>query len=235
MSPLRSQPARAFTSSVRGVPLIARAAYPRARTLATVPNPQHPTDGPKPSDVPTPPGGSGNTLLWLVGGTGVAVGAWYYTREGEDPHARRKADEAQMRQKVNELADAGKRTAHSTVREGEKGYQDIKASGADKVAQARKEADDAGASVVKQYDAAKASAASTYNAAAGKVEGAAHDAAQKAEKTYAEAAETTQSWGAWFGSWFGYGKGKAEDAKREGAAKVADGAGEVKKEAEKRT
>lgn len=91
------------------------------------------------------------------------------------------------------------------------------------------------ASVVQQYDAAKSSVSNTYSSAAGKVEGAAHDVVQKAEKTYADAAQTTNSWGAWFGSWFGYGQSKADEAKREGAAKVAEGAGEVKKEAEKRT
>ena len=102
------------------------------------------------------------------------------------------------------------------------------ASAQSKVDQARKEADGARASVVQQYDAAKGSVASTYNAAASKVDGATHDVAHKV-------GETSQSWGAWLGSWVGYGQGKADETKREGAAEIAQGAGVVKKEAEKRT
>lgn len=46
--------------------------------------------------------------------------------------------------------------------------------------------------------------------------------------------ETTQSWGQWLGSWFGYGKKKAEEGKKEGAEKVAEGARKVELEADKR-
>ena len=57
------------------------------------------------------------------------------------------------------------------------------------------------------------------------------DAAHKAE-------QTKQSWGSWLGSWFGYGSSKAketaEDAKSKTAARVAEGAEKVEKEAQKR-
>lgn len=64
------------------------------------------------------------------------------------------------------------------------------------------------------------------------------DAKHKAEDAVHQAEATTQSWGSWLGSWFGYGKAKtqakADEAKREGAQKVADGAAKVEKEAQKR-
>ena len=89
-----------------------------------------------------------------------------------------------------------------------------------------------------KLDAAKNAAEATYN-----------DAAQKAQATYADAKAKaagaahaveaeTQSWGQWLGSWFGYGKAKtqktAEQAKSDAAAKVAEGADKVEKEASKR-
>ena len=88
--------------------------------------------------------------------------------------------------------------------------------------------------VTKQYDAAKASATEAYNSATTKV----GDAEAAAKATYADAkqkaSETKQSWGAWFGSWFGYGKGKAEEVESKTAADVAAGAAKVQREAEKR-
>ena len=64
------------------------------------------------------------------------------------------------------------------------------------------------------------------------------DAAHKVERKYEQAAGKTkaeaQSWNQWFWSWFGYGKQRAEDAKREGAQAIADGAQKVEKEASKR-
>lgn len=99
--------------------------------MATVPNPTLPTDAPKPSDVPKPSGGGGNTFLW--GGAalaGAAVGWYYYTTQsGVDPHAQRMREEAKMKQKAQELADTGKSTAHATYKEGEKGYENAKVRG----------------------------------------------------------------------------------------------------------
>ena len=86
---------------------------------------------------------------------------------------------------------------------------------------------DARNTAVRQYDNAKAT-----------VVDATHKVEQKAAQTYDAAAAKTkaeaQSWNQWFWSWFGYGKQKAEDAKREGAQAIADGAQKVEKEANKR-
>lgn len=93
---------------------------------------------------------------------------------------------------------------------------------------------DARGAVTKQYDAAKASAADAYNATAAKV----GDAEAVAKATYDDAKhkaqETQQSWGAWLGSWFGYGKSKAQEAQSRTAVDVAAGAAKVQREAEKR-
>ena len=83
---------------------------------------------------------------------------------------------------------------------------------------------DARNTAVRQYDNAKATVV---------------DATHKVEQTYEAAANKTkaeaQSWNQWFWSWFGYGKSKADDAKREGAQKVVEGAQKVEKEAGKHT
>lgn len=93
---------------------------------------------------------------------------------------------------------------------------------------------DARGAVTKQYDAAKASATDAYNATAAKV----GDAENAAKATYDDAKhkaqETQQSWGAWLGSWVGYGKSKAQEAESRAAADVAAGAAKVQREAEKR-
>ncbi|CCM02504.1 uncharacterized protein FIBRA_04606 [Fibroporia radiculosa] len=234
-SVLRSQAVRALAASSRASPFAAaRAVHPISRRYATTPDPTHPTDAPKPSDVPTPQGGN-NALMWLAGATALGVGGWYYLREdGQDIHAKRKADQEAAVAKAKELNELGKRTAHDVVREGEKGYADLKASGKDKLDDVRSRANDTQSAVERQYDAAKSSVSNTYNAAAHTV----GDAEARAKATYDDAKQraeqTTQSWGAWFGSWFGLGRQKAEDAERKTALEVASGASKVQKEAEKR-
>ena len=95
------------------------------------------------------------------------------------------------------------------------------------MAQARAQAGHAAGEVrdaaVRQYDGARAAVSDVAHTVERKYEDA-------AGKTKAEA----QGWNAWFWSWFGYGKGAAEDAKRKAAQKVAEGAREVEKEAGKR-
>ena len=77
---------------------------------------------------------------------------------------------------------------------------------------------------MREYDSAKAAVS---------------DTAHKVERKYEEATSKTkaeaQGWNQWFWSWFGYGKQKTEDVKREGAQKLADGAAKVEKEANKRS
>ncbi|KAI0365651.1 hypothetical protein BV20DRAFT_972892 [Pilatotrama ljubarskyi] len=222
---LRAQPLRA---SVRVAPAASRVARVHPRTYATIPDPTQPSDGPKPSDVPKPSGG-GNTLLLVAGGA-AAVGAGYYFLRGQepDPHAQRVADQERAKEKAAELRDAGKATAHDAVREGEYKYQQTKASAQDKLesarAQAAATAEDARNTAVRQYDHAKATVS---------------DAAHKVEQKYEDAVHKTkaeaQSWNQWFWSWFGYGKEKADETKREGAQKVVEGAQKVEKEAGKHT
>lgn len=64
----------------------------------------------------------------MLGGlTAASVGAWYYLNmSGEDVHAKRQKDVDEAAQKAKELGDAGKRTAQDFVKEGEKGYVDLK-------------------------------------------------------------------------------------------------------------
>lgn len=92
--------------------------------MATIPDPQFPTDKPTPNDKP----GSNNTFLYLLGGTAVAIGGWYYTQQGAEvhPHDLRKADEERAKQKAAELRDAGLATAHDAAKEGERAYDDTK-------------------------------------------------------------------------------------------------------------
>lgn len=101
--------------------------------MATIPDPQHPTDKPLPNDKPSIPKvdkpSSNNTFLYLVGGTAAAVGGWWYTQQSGaqvHPHDQRKADEERAKQKAAELRDAGVATAHDAVKEGERAYEDTK-------------------------------------------------------------------------------------------------------------
>ncbi|KAI0329210.1 hypothetical protein GY45DRAFT_1417943 [Cubamyces sp. BRFM 1775] len=224
---LRTQPLRV---SARVAPTVSRAPRVHPRAYATIPDPTQPTDGPKPNDIPKPSGGGGgNTLLLVVGGTAAVGAGYYYMRQGQpDPHAQRVADQERLKQKAEELRDAGKATAHDAVREGEHKYEQTKVAAQDKLASARAQAaataEDAKSSAVRQYDNAKATVT---------------DAAHKVEQKYEDAVHKTkaeaQSWNQWFWSWFGYGKAKADETKREGAQKVVEGAQKVEKEAGKHT
>ncbi|KAI0093467.1 hypothetical protein BDY19DRAFT_1064832 [Irpex rosettiformis] len=230
---IRSQASRAFASaSAVRTPAVARTL--RARSMATIPDPQHPTDKPLPNDKP----GSNNTFLYLVGGTALAIGGWWYTQQSgheANPHDQRKADEERVKQKAAELRDASVATVHDVAKEGEKAYEDAKASAIGKLEQARAHAsatvdatqsklDSYKHSAQESYDEAKANVTTTYNEAARETRVAFEHAAEKVE-------EEKQSWGAWFGSWFGYGKRKAI---AKGAEKVESGAEKVEKETQKR-
>ncbi|RPD63823.1 hypothetical protein L227DRAFT_496578 [Lentinus tigrinus ALCF2SS1-6] len=222
---LRTQPLRA---SLRAAPPLVRAAASRPRTYATIPDPTQPTDKPSPNDIPKPQGGS-NTGLFVIAGLAAAGGGYYYysTRE-PDPHAQRKADEERVKEKIAELRSAGKATAHDAVREGQSKYEETKSSAQDKLASARAQAsqtvDDARSTAVRQYDNAKAT-----------VVDATHKVEQKVDAAAAKTKADAQSWNQWFWSWFGYGQAKADQAKREGAEKVVEGAQKVEKEAGKHT
>ncbi|KAI8992871.1 hypothetical protein BD414DRAFT_482521 [Trametes punicea] len=222
---LRTQPLR---TSIRLVPAVSRAARLHPRSYATIPDPTQPTDGPKPNDIPKPSGGN-NTLLLVVGGAAAVGIGYYYMRQSQpDPHAQRVADQERVKQKAEELRDAGKATAHDAVREGESKYEQTKVSAQEKLASARAQAaataEETRNSAVRQYDHAKATVS---------------DAAHKVEQKYEDAVHKTkaeaQSWNQWFWSWFGYGKEKADETKREGAQKVVEGAQKVEKEAGKHT
>ncbi|KZT08452.1 uncharacterized protein LAESUDRAFT_723978 [Laetiporus sulphureus 93-53] len=231
---LRAQAARSFATSSRATPFVARAAYSRARTYATNPDPTHPTDSPIPTDKST----LSNALLVWLGASAVGVGAWYYTQQGGDIRAKRKADQDKAVAKAEELAEAGKRAANDVVREGQEGYEQYKASGKEKLSDARASAESSVSgtktAVENQYDAARTSAASTYNAAVHQVEDAEARAKASLEEAKRKAEEKTQSWGAWLGSWVGWGSKKADETKRESASQVAASAADVQREAQKR-
>ena len=48
------------------------------------------------------------------------------TSQSEDPHAQRKREEENMKNKAQELKEAGVNTAHSALKEGEKSYENTK-------------------------------------------------------------------------------------------------------------
>lgn len=102
-------------------------------------------------------------------------------------------------------------------------------------ASAQKTADSAEARAQRSYDALKESANETatdaqrrYNELRSSLSSDAARAQQEAEKKKEEAKA------GWF-SWLGFGKTKANDAKETAASKVASGAEDVKKSAEKHT
>ncbi|PIL34120.1 hypothetical protein GSI_03831 [Ganoderma sinense ZZ0214-1] len=217
---LSAQPLRSLCI----VPVTARAGYSsRLRTFATFPDPTHPTNSQ--NDVPNRPKGNNNTLLWVAGGLAAAAGGYYYYYVDQaDPHAQLKAEEERLRQKAEEFRDAGRATARDAARDCESKYDETKDKLAHARAEAGKTAEEARNAAVRQYERVVETAA-----------GATH----KVEETYDEAAkkakEEALTWNQWLWSWFGYSQRKAEDAKREAAAKVADVAHKVESEAGKRT
>ncbi|GJE97718.1 hypothetical protein PsYK624_139390 [Phanerochaete sordida] len=242
---IRAQASRTLAAATRTP---ARAAALPRRTYATIPDPQKPTDAPKPNDVPA--AGGSNTLALLVAGTAVLVGGWWYMQPGAaDPHAQRLKDQQELERKALAAKDAGRATAHDAVRETEAGYEATKAAAKDKLEQARAEAGSAAADIRGKLDAVKAQTAQTYDSAKNAAASTVNDATRRAEATYGDAKRAaadaahkveaeSQSWGQWLGSWVGYGKAKtaeaADDAKRDVAQKVAAGAGKVEAEANKR-
>ena len=47
-------------------------------------------------------------------------------QDGETAHQERKRYEEELKKKGQEAVEAGKQTAHSAVREGQEGYEDVK-------------------------------------------------------------------------------------------------------------
>ena len=65
----------------------------------------------------------------MVAGAAAAAGATYYyvnQSSSVDPHEQRKADEERLKQKADELREAGKATAHDAAREGQAKYEETK-------------------------------------------------------------------------------------------------------------
>ncbi|KAL4252657.1 hypothetical protein ABKN59_005320 [Abortiporus biennis] len=242
---IRTQAIRNFTSSARATPITLRAAAPLAvRRMATIPDPTKPTSDPAFDSASSKSGGGGgsNTMLWVAVAAAGAGAGWYYMNmePPQDAHAARKSDEERLKQKTQELKDTSRKTAQDAAKEGEQKYEDYKASGKEKLEQARTSTSSAVSNtegrLEKSYVDVKNAATATYRDAANKTEQAYADARNKAAETaHKVEATTTETWGEWFGSWFGYGKKKADETKREGAAQVAEGARKVEKEAEKRT
>ena len=102
-----------------------------ARTYVTQPDPTKPTSDPAFDSYSSKPSSSSNTFLYILLGTGAAVGGWYYMNmeDGETAHQARRRHEEELKKKSQEALDAGKQTAHSAVRDGQEGYEDVKVRG----------------------------------------------------------------------------------------------------------
>lgn len=109
------------------------------------------------------------------------------------------------------------------------------ASGKEKLERARVKTTAAAADAQSTIDSYKTAAKDTYAGAAHTAERTYGDARDAAADAVHKAEDTAEGWGAWLGSWFGYGKAKAVDVKKQGAQKVVDGAQQVEKEAGKHT
>ena len=48
------------------------------------------------------------------------------SQDGEDAHAARKRHEEELKKKGQEAIEAGRQTAHSALKEGEKGYEEAR-------------------------------------------------------------------------------------------------------------
>ncbi|KAI1796363.1 hypothetical protein LXA43DRAFT_969848 [Ganoderma leucocontextum] len=220
--------------SLRFVPVAARAVYSANSARArSQPSPTPPTPPTRRATHPSPE--ETTTDLWIAGGLAVmaAGGSYYYyyyvDQAGPlDPHAQLKANEELLKQKAEEFREAGKATAHDAARDCQSKYEETKSSGQDKLAHARAEVGKAG-------EEARSTAVRQYEKVVGTAAGATHKVEERYDEAAKKAKEEAETWNQWLWSWFGYSQHKAEETKREAAAKVAEGARKVENEAGKRT
>jgi len=217
--------------------------YLQPRRFSTTVPPPKPGPGTPPSE------GSRNTTLY-VGAAAVGLGGLYYYYFMSDPRAR--SDAERMKQKSRELGDTVKDSAHNKLQQGQDkadeyrvravtfrvilrrvtyGLIFLQASGKEKLERTRQEAE-------RSKDDARAGIKETQKDVQSTLSGYGHDAQRKLDeyKTSASSAlvdarddtekklEEAKAAGS---SWFSWGSGKAEDAKK-------DAAKNIKQEADKR-
>ncbi|KAJ3787280.1 hypothetical protein GGU10DRAFT_349166 [Lentinula aff. detonsa] len=185
---------------------------------------------------------SNNELL--IGALVAAVGAgayWYYSNPDEVARleAKAKKDEQEAVQKAREAGGAGKARIEDAYRMGQLKFDEAKASADKTIGDAEARAKQAANDAQAKFDEYKSSASRSLSNARDSTENLYNEARVSVDKKYGEAKsgveeKKEQAQAGWF-SWLGWGKSTAEDAKKSGAEKVADAAGDVQAKANKRT
>jgi len=212
--------------SLRSATRTATRAAPR-RFSTTVPPPK-----PGPGTPPTE--GSKNTALY-VGAAAVGLGGLYYYYVVSDPRAQ--SDAERLKQKSGELGDTAKDSVRNKVEQGQEKMDEYRASGKEKLEKTRQEVgtakDDARARITEVREDARSTVAGYGQDAQRKLDdyktsasNALADARDNTEKKLEEAKSAGSSW-------FSWGSGKAEDARKDGAEKIKGGAEDVKQKADK--
>jgi len=157
--------------------------------------------------------------------------------------AKAKHDQEEAVRKAKEAAEAGKARVQDGVQQGKEKFNEVRLNllhvclrGVNVDVGPLLQATNA-AQV--KYDGYKADAQGRLKDARDSTENLYNEAKAKSQAQYeatkAEAQKKEeQAKAGWF-SWLGWGKGKAEDVKKEGAEKVSEAAGEVKSRADKHT
>ncbi|CAE6430367.1 unnamed protein product [Rhizoctonia solani] len=200
---------------------------PAVRRMATTPPPPPP---PPPSSPPPvqKTGGSSLPLILAVLAVG-AGGAYYLTQTGEgndlkqEAKAEAKSVQAQAAAKYEQTRDAASAKAAELQKEAER----VKDQAASKTASVY---DKSAAKLAEGKDETK----SAYNSLWGRAEDAKRDAEAKAGQLKSDAEKKAESAKQTWWEWIGWSSKKTDEAKREAAANVADAAGKVQKEANKR-
>jgi len=167
------------------------------------------------SSSPSNPSSSPTNWPLIVGGLAAVGGVGYYFSQS------RPAKESNQRSVAIEghLKEAGQLSKDGIERHAKDGYYDTKAA-------AQSSLDSAEAKAQRSYDSLKASATETASDAQRRYDQLRSSVLHEAEK------KTDEAKAGWF-SWLGFGKTKARESKEAAANKVAKGAEDVKKSAEK--
>lgn len=216
----------------------------RSRTYATQPPPEQASPNPKVS--PSTDGGGHNNGLIIASAVAALGGMYYfYNRDrGVSLQEKKRRDEEDMKRAahaaqadIKEFGEAGKARAEDGLKETQEKYDVAKTSAKEKVTgsrqkvdesrydlteQARQTAHEAQAKLNQYKNAAEQSLADVRKTSEQKIEETKDAVTHRAE----EAKDAGQGW-------FGWGQSKTDEAKREGAQKVAEGAEDVKKRAER--
>ena len=195
--------------------------------------------------------------MFYVGAAALGLGGLYYYYVSSDPRAR--GDAERIKQKSRELGDTAKDSAHNKVHQGQDKVDEYRvravqvskpsyvsetdrsafwqASGKEKLEMTRQEAERAKDDVKSRVLGAQKDVRSTVSEYG-------HDAQRKfdeyktsASNSLVDARDGTEKKfedaKATGSSWFGWGSGKADEARQGGVEKVKEGAENVKQKADK--